>query len=167
MWRSYLFADGEVCVQKTPSVFVDSLWETFGRARGVPLVVAPSSAARDPQRLLAVLEEHQVSRIVLVPAALRLLLDAAESAGSRAARALRLVSVSGDALPTALAARAARLLPHARLLNLYGSTEVSADVTSFDVGAALATGSPLPAICPLGTPIAGAVVQLLQPAGRQ
>ena len=164
MWRSYPFADGEVCVQKTPSVFVDSLWETFGPlARGVLLVVAPSSAVRDPQRLLAVLEEHQVSRIVLVPAALRLLLDAAESAGSPL-RALRLVSVSGDALPTALAARAVRLLPHARLLNLYGSTEVSADVTSFDVGAALATGSPLPAICPLGTPIAGAVVQLLQPA---
>ena len=33
MWRSYPFADGEVCVQKTPSVFVDSLWETFRAAR--------------------------------------------------------------------------------------------------------------------------------------
>ena len=100
MWRSYPFADGEVCVQKTPSVFVDSLWETFGPlARGVPLVVAPSSAARDPQRLLAVLEEHQVSRIVLVPAALRLLLDAAEASAESPLRALRLVSVSGDALP--------------------------------------------------------------------
>ena len=165
MWRSYPFADGEVCVQKTPSVFVDSLWETFGPlVRGVPLVVAPSSAVRDPQRLLAVLEEYQVSRIVLVPAALRLLLDAAEASAASPLRALRLLSVSGDALPMALAARAVRLLPHARLLNLYGSTEVSADVTSFDVGAALATGSPLPAICPLGTPIAGAVVRLLQPA---
>ena len=85
--RSDLFADGEVCVQKTPSVFVDSLWETFGPfPRGVPLVVAPSSAVRDLQRLLAVMEEYEVSRIVLVPAALWLLLDAAEASAVAAAR---------------------------------------------------------------------------------
>ena len=41
--------------------------------------------------------------------------------------------ISGEPFPTSLAARTLALLPHVTLLNLYGATEVSADVACFNV----------------------------------
>jgi len=208
MWEAYPFAPDEVCVAKTPLGFVDSLWEMVGPlAKGVPLLLLPSDAASRPHALLPVLREWRASRLVLVPSALRMLLDACEACDGgtlstppappppppsvRVARpfsepsrafsepsrnllpSLRVLSVSGDALPWALCVRAAALLPHVRLLNLYGCTETSADATAFDVTAAMARGSSDGGgggggigvgICPLGAPIRGAHVWLLRAA---
>ena len=42
MWDTYPFKSDEVCCQKTPLSFVDSVWEIFGPLlRGVPLVIIP------------------------------------------------------------------------------------------------------------------------------
>ncbi|EOD05404.1 hypothetical protein EMIHUDRAFT_448643 [Emiliania huxleyi CCMP1516] len=185
MWEAYPFAPDEVCVAKTPLGFVDSLWEMVGPlAKGMPLLLLPSDAASRPHALLPVLREWRASRLVLVPSALRMLLDACEacdggtpstppappplplpSPSRNLLPSMRVLSVSGDALPWALCVRAAALLPHVRLLNLYGCTETSADATAFDVTAAMARGSSDGGgggggigvgICPLGAPIRGA-----------
>ena len=44
-----------------------------------------------------------------------------------------MLCISGEPFPTSLAARTLALLPHVTLLNLYGATEVSADVACFKV----------------------------------
>jgi aspartate racemase len=82
--------------------------------------------------------------------------DVLESALSR----LRICVSSGEALPAALAHRFKERLPHARLLNLYGSTEVSADVTCYDT-ARLPRAA---ASVPLGTPITNAEIHILDRA---
>ena len=46
---------------------------------------------------------------------------------------LKLWMLSGEGLAADLAARFQRAMPDARLLNLYGSTEVSADATAYEV----------------------------------
>ena len=76
MWRAYPFKDGEVCCQKTYLSFVDSVWEIFGPLlQGVPTVIIPDDAVKDPHLLVENLAANHVSRIVLVPSLLRVLLD--------------------------------------------------------------------------------------------
>ncbi|HEU0076034.1 MAG TPA: amino acid adenylation domain-containing protein, partial [Longimicrobiaceae bacterium] len=134
MWSEHPFAADEVCCQKTSLAFVDSVWEVFGPLlAGVPSVLVPDEDARDPEALVAHLSLRGVTRIVLVPSLLGALLDAYPEIGRRCPR-LRLVVTSGEALRPELARRFAEALPGARLLNLYGSSEVAADSTHHPVG---------------------------------
>ena len=107
------------------------------------MLLLPAAAAADPRALRAACEAWRVSRLLLVPQALRMLLDACddEEGGEKGGEqeggeegeevpsllpslqptllpSLRILSVSGDALPWPLCTRAAEALPHARLLTL-------------------------------------------------
>ncbi|MGW0709711.1 amino acid adenylation domain-containing protein [Streptomyces sp. NPDC002643] len=151
MWREHPLRPGEVCCQKTAIGFVDSVWELFAPlTSGASTVVLSDQVVRDPRSLLRALREHRVSRLVVVPALLRALLDAL-GRGDRALPALHRVVTSGEAASADLVRRFAAVLPDAVLLNLYGSTEVSADATAYDCRE-LPPGSPT---VPAGRPIAG------------
>ena len=154
MEAAYPFAAGEVCCQKTAIGFVDGVWELFGPLlAGVPSVVLPGDEARDARRLAAAVERHGVTRLVAVPSLLRALLEEPELAARLGT--LRLAVSSGERLPADLAQRFFRALPACRLLNLYGSTEVAADVTCQELRPA-----DLPAV-PIGRPIANSRVYVL------
>lgn len=130
-WGAYPFADDEVCCCKTPLSFVDSVAEIFvPLLRGIPTVMVPDSDAKDPRRLVELLSGARVTRLVLVPSLLREIL-ALPDLPTLLSR-LRICVSSGEALPIELARRFHQSLPDAVLLNLYGSTEVSADVTCYD-----------------------------------
>ncbi|MGC2057729.1 MAG: amino acid adenylation domain-containing protein [Candidatus Sulfotelmatobacter sp.] len=129
MWRTYPFKASEVCCQKTNLGFVDSIWEIFGPLlAGVPNVIIPQEAVRDPEEMLQVLARERVTRIVLVPSLLRTLLDHSQDLQARVPD-LTLWSCSGEVLPADLAKRFREAFPEAALLNIYGSSEVAADVT--------------------------------------
>ena len=166
MWDTFPFDAGEVCCQKTVLSFVDSVWELFGPLlRGVPTVVIPDLVVKDPARLIRTLAANRVSRFVLVPSLLRLLLAAAPDL-SRRLPLLRHWVCSGEALTTDLARQFEAAMPHAKLLNFYGSSEVAADVTWYEVGA---TGHEAHAALrgvPLGKPIANTEIYVLDPAGE-
>ncbi|HEY6376501.1 MAG TPA: amino acid adenylation domain-containing protein [Edaphobacter sp.] len=133
MWGRYPFLDGEICCQKTFLGFVDSIWEIFGPLlQGVPSVILPDEALIDPAQLVQLLSEYEVSRIVLVPSLLRALLEGVDEIQNRLPK-LRLWTCSGEVLPTELADRLSEVLPHATLLNVYGSSEVAADVTWHEI----------------------------------
>jgi len=134
MWERYPFEAGEVCCQKTNVGFVDSVWEIFGPLlAGVPSVILPQEAVLDPEELLQVLAEQRVTRIVLVPSLLRALLEHAPNLEERVPE-LKLWSCSGEVLTWELARRFRKGYPGAKLLNIYGSSEVAADVTWHEVG---------------------------------
>ena len=82
---------------------------------------------------------------------------------------MRLLSVSGDVLPMSLATQAAALVPAARVLNLYGCSEASADCTCYELagrsGAGGAGNLSRSQLCPLGWPIAGAELRLMPVTG--
>ena len=133
MWKTYPFKPGEVCCQKTNIGFVDSIWEIFGPLlAGVPNVIIPQEAVLDPELFLRVLERERVSRIVLVPSQLRALLEHASDLQQRVPH-LTMWTCSGEVLPIELARRFRTAFPGARMLNIYGSSEVAADATCHEI----------------------------------
>ena len=129
MWETYPFAEGEVCCVKTSLNFVDSVWEIFGPLlKGIPIVMIPDEVVKDTRELVRVLADHRVTRIVLVPSLLRVMM---ESGGDLASRltALKYWVSSGEALAKEVIEQFRQRLPGRALLNLYGSSEVAADVT--------------------------------------
>jgi amino acid adenylation domain-containing protein len=163
MWERYGFEAGEVSCQKTNLGFVDSVWEIFGPLLGgVASVIVPQEALVDPEELIGYLVEHHVTRMVLVPSLLRALLDHAPNLGERLP-ALKLWSLSGEALTWELAGRFQKACPKARLLNIYGSSEVAADVTWHEVreSAEGKTG-----LVPIGRPISNTQVYVLDRHGN-
>lgn len=129
MWRAFPFEPHDTCCQKTALGFVDVVWEVLGPVLGgAPLVFVPEESRRDPLAMIRFLAQKEVTRIVLVPSLLRAML-AYEEAVAASLFKVRFWICSGEALPADLARRFHDVLPEAVLLNLYGSSEVAADVT--------------------------------------
>jgi amino acid adenylation domain-containing protein len=160
MWERYPFQAGEVCCQKTNVGFVDSVWEIFGPLlAGVPSVILPQEAVLDPEELLQILAERRVTRIVLVPSLLRALLEHAPNLEERLPE-LKLWSCSGEVLTWELARRFRKGYPGAKLLNIYGSSEVAADVTWHEVREEEQDAQGTVSV-PIGRPISNAQVYVL------
>ena len=156
MWRTYPFTAGETCCQKTALGFVDSVWEIFGPLLGgVRALIAPDEYLLDLNRFVALLAQHEVTRLVLVPSLLRTLLDVVPDLAARLPR-LTLWSISGEALSADLVRRFRHALPKATLLNIYGSSEVAADVTYCQ----LSLSEDLASI-PVGRPISNTQIFIL------
>ena len=109
----------------------------------------------DPELLLDLLAGERVTRIVLVPTLLRVLLEHIPDLDARVPM-LKLWTVSGEYLPLDLAKDFRTALPTAVLLNLYGSSEVAGDATCYQVGELDDLGT-----VPIGKPIANARVYIL------
>jgi amino acid adenylation domain-containing protein len=156
MWEAYPFCIDEICAQKTSLSFVDSVAEIFcPLLQGVPIFLLPDETVMDSDDLTRQLTTQQVTRIVLLPSQLDGLLDACLHSGTELP-ALRFCFTSGEALRYDLYRRFKELLPHATLVNLYGSSEVAADVTYFDTSTTDPRG-----FVPIGKPIANVRVYLL------
>ena len=161
MHEAYPFARGEVACCKTSIGFVDSVWEMLGALlAGVPTVIVPDEVVLDPEAFVALLGQHRVSRIVLVPTLLRVLLDCAPDLGTRLPD-LRMWSVSGEVLAPDLVRRFSQVCPHQKLINIYGSSEVAADVLVHEIQDADING-----IVPIGKPIANTQVYILDRTGQ-
>lgn len=165
MWTAFPFAADEACLAWTSPAFVDHVWEIFGcLGAGVPLVYALHTGVKAlPHEALQVINDHQITRLVMVPSLLRGLLDAADAQGSiDMMSSVRYVTVSGEALPCELVRRFLEDVPGSpTLLNIYGSTEVAADVTCamFQKGMTMSEGS----LASIGHPITGVSAHLLNP----
>ena len=132
MWHAYPFQDNEVCCQKTSLCFIDSLWELFGSIlQGVPLVIIPEHTVQNPHMLVQTLSDFRVTRTVSVPSLLRELLNLYTDLQQRLPL-MKLWVSSGEPLPYDLCRRFYEAMPDSILLNLYGSSEVTADATFFD-----------------------------------
>jgi amino acid adenylation domain-containing protein len=149
MWKNFPFKPGEVCCLKTSFNFVDSIWEIFGPLlQGIPSVMLSDETGRDPAKMARNLARFGVTRIVTVPSLLRVMLESHPDLGTLLP-AMRLWVSSGEALEPDLCRRFYQAMPQATLLNLYGSTEVAADVTAYVVPPNLDHR----ATVPLGRPI--------------
>jgi acyl-CoA synthetase (AMP-forming)/AMP-acid ligase II len=114
----------------------------------------------DPRETLAAVARHRATALAVVPVMLQRILELpAETIASYDLRALRIVALSGSALPGELATRAMDVLGDV-LYNLYGSTEVAwaTIATPEDLRAAPGTA---------GRPPMGTVVKLLDAEGRE
>ena len=163
MWRVLPFEPHEVLAHRASLDFVDSVWEIFGGLlTGTPTVIIPPHIASDMLRMVDALREAQATRLTLVPSALSTLLAARPELGHDLPK-LRLWTVSGEALTPGLLRRFNAAAPQATLLNLYGSTEVAADVTwARFSGPEDFARDPVP----IGAPIDQAQLRVLDDQGR-
>ena len=130
MWREFPYREESVSCQKTASSFVDSVWETFGGLlAGIRTVILSEDESRDAERMLERAHAEGVTRIVVVPSLLRVLLEL------KPPPKLTEWFVSGEALETSSWERFQERAPGARLINLYGSSEVAGDATWYEMRA--------------------------------
>lgn len=132
MWKKFPYRDNEVCVLKTAICFVDSLAEIFSPLlQGVTLAIPEKNLIKDPSNFLKFLFAYSVTRIVLVPSFLSVLTQYKDL--SEKIPKLYFWVVSGETLSLQLAKKFKSVMPHGRLINLYGSTEVTADITCHEI----------------------------------
>jgi amino acid adenylation domain-containing protein/non-ribosomal peptide synthase protein (TIGR01720 family) len=160
-WEAFPFRAGEVCCQKTTLAFVDAVAEIFAPLlQGVPAVLVPDEVRGDLARLVEILAGARVTRLVVVPSLLAALLDVYPDLSERLP-ALQRWTTSGETLSAELCERFVRALPGRTLVNLYGCSEVTADVTSF-----VPTEEPWQGRVPIGRPIDNTRIYLLDPHGE-
>jgi amino acid adenylation domain-containing protein len=157
LWKTYPFTPGEVCCQKTAISFVDSVWEIFAPLlQGIPTVIINDATVLDSQLFIQALAHHKVTRIILVPSLLRLLLDNYSHLTKKLSH-LKIWITSGEALSVKLAQTFRELIPDAKLINLYGSSEVSANATYYDTSLLQDQANSVP----IGRPIDNTLVYVM------
>nr|WP_229840617.1 non-ribosomal peptide synthetase [Streptomyces roseolilacinus] len=141
---------GDSVVFNAPPAFDISVWQmlsalvTGGRVR-----VVDGDTAPDPKALFGRVADEAVTVLEVVPSLLRTALDLWDATGSAPALpALRRLVVTGEALPRDLCARWLARYPHIPLLNAYGPTECSDDVTHAVLADPAAEGR-----VPIGEPV--------------
>ncbi|HEX6288816.1 MAG TPA: amino acid adenylation domain-containing protein [Herpetosiphonaceae bacterium] len=142
------------CVAQTASQCFDiSVWQFLAALLvGGQVRIFPDEVAFDPRRLLERVTQDRVTILETVPSLMRIMLEGIAQATDRPAlSALRWLIPTGEALPPELCATWLNLYPTIPLLNAYGPTECSDDVTHYRID------RPLPADTlhvPIGRPIA-------------
>ncbi|MFF7110513.1 amino acid adenylation domain-containing protein [Pseudomonas sichuanensis] len=127
MQQAYGIDASDTVLQKTPFSFDVSVWEFFWPLMtGARLAVAAPGEHRDPARLIATIQRHQVSTLHFVPSMLQAFIH---EPGVEACTSLRRIVCSGEALPVDAQQQVFARLPQAGLYNLYGPTEAAIDVT--------------------------------------
>jgi amino acid adenylation domain-containing protein len=171
MWDAYPFGPNEKCALKTSIGFVDHMWELFGPlAKGITAVLFKKEELLDLDSLLNKLSIHKITRWVLVPSLLRTLLEKM-AIDHITLDNLQYWTCSGEAIPANLVKDFYALFPAAshRLLNIYGSSEVTADVTCYDTSIDFVQSTDNVknhGKVPIGKPIANTQVYIVDNAGR-
>ncbi|WP_329382318.1 amino acid adenylation domain-containing protein [Streptomyces sp. NBC_01351] len=152
--------DGPLTVTSTaPLTFDISVWQMF-----VPLIFGgtvralPDETVRDPRALFRLVADERVDVTQVVPSLLHAALDEWDHTGESPALALRCLAVTGEALPADLCHRWAALHPAIPLVNCYGPTECSDDVTQAVI---TADNLPTDSRTPIGRPVRGSRLLVL------
>ncbi|MDN5863894.1 MAG: amino acid adenylation domain-containing protein [Gammaproteobacteria bacterium] len=146
-------ADDTLCAVTTMSFDIAGLEMYLPLVSGASVVIAGHDDILDPEKLLQLIAEHEVSVLQTTPSLLRLLLAADHS---RSLRGLRLL-IGGEPLPLNVARRAGACA--GELWNMYGPTETT-------IWSSVCRIPPKPTRIAIGKPIAGTSVYVLD-AERQ
>ncbi|MFE3515491.1 amino acid adenylation domain-containing protein, partial [Streptomyces sp. NPDC059166] len=150
-----LTADDTV-VENAPLTFDISVWQMLA-----PLTVGGTvrfvdrETAVDPWKLFALTAAERIPVLEVVPSLLRAALDGWSAAGTEppALPDLRLLMVTGEALPRDTAAHWLRSYPAIPLVNAFGPTECSDDVTHAVIDTTALASIDEAAPVPIGRPV--------------
>ena len=129
MKEAGLISKTSIVAIKTSVTFVDSITELL-----LPLLIPCSASCLDPALVLRprflfkALQRHKITHYTSTPSLLNLWTEDFASLN------LKVLVSSGELLPWSLALKLKKLLPAGcKILNIYGSAEVSADCSAFDI----------------------------------
>ena len=143
----------DTLAQTASQCFDISVWQFLAALLvGGRVQIYPDAVAHDAALLLQHVERDRVSILETVPSLLRAMLTAGRPQGSEHAplSALRWLIPTGEALPVDLCRHWLQRYPHVPLLNAYGPTECSDDVTHYVIAQPPAEGT---RSIPIGTAI--------------
>ncbi|MFD3515427.1 amino acid adenylation domain-containing protein [Streptomyces sp. NPDC058657] len=141
-----------------PLVFDISIWQMLAPLLvGGSVVVVRQQELSFPRRLTNFLERSGTTVVELVPTVVGWIAAEAERRMTVTLPALRWLISTGEELHPGLAARLLTASPHIRVLNAYGPTECSDDITHHEVTRPDTSRPRLP----VGSPVAGARLYLL------
>jgi tyrocidine synthetase III len=137
MQKAYPISIGDVILQKTPVVFDVSVWELFWWSfQGSSLYLLGHGEEKNPDAIIAALENHHISVMHFVPSMFHYFLTYLEAnPGSCQAESLKHLFCSGEALlpqHVKLFNRVFADNKKTRLINLYGPTEATVDVSYYN-----------------------------------
>ena len=134
-WMNRMFGlcENDIILQKTPYTFDVSVWELFWWSNyGASLAILPREAHKDPGQIIEAVKAYGVTKMHFVPSMLSAFLTYAQAVNcSVKLDSLRQVFASGEALMPAHVQKFYKLFGHAELINLYGPTECTVDVSYF------------------------------------
>ncbi|MGW9087949.1 amino acid adenylation domain-containing protein [Streptomyces yangpuensis] len=141
----------DVTVHNAPVTFDISVWQMLSPLiTGGRLLVVDRDTAADPQELFGRIATDNVTILEVVPSLLRAAIDSWQSGTPRPPLdGLRSLMVTGETLPADLAVTWGELEPGIPLVNAYGPTECSDDVTH----AVIHAGSTIGNRTPIGHPV--------------
>ena len=154
----------DVVAQTAPLGFDISVWQMLCPLLvGGRVDVVGDEVGHDPVAFARAVDRQGITVVELVPTMVRHLLDELADAPGGGLRGLRWMIATGEELPVELSRRWLEAMPHARLLNAYGPTECSDDVTHHAV-----TAGDLDLLrLPIGTPVVNAWLYVLRPPGKE
>jgi amino acid adenylation domain-containing protein len=151
----------DVVAQTAPQSFDISVWQFL-----IPLLIGgrveiiPHQTTISPAWLLKVIETREISILEIVPSLLRMILQQIELAGEERPKlaALRWMILTGETLPPQLCRQWLASYPDIPMMNAYGPTECSDDVTHYPI-----YRPPAPEVwnLPIGRPIANTQLYIL------
>ncbi|WP_245552370.1 non-ribosomal peptide synthetase, partial [Nocardia aobensis] len=152
--RQWPHGAGDTVLYKTPVTFDIAVWELFWPLQtGARIVIAEPDGHRDPAYLADCIANREISTVHFVPSMLDVLL---ETVGDSEFPSVRRVFVAGEALAQSTVDAAARVFTAAEVVNWYGPAEAEV-VTS----ARCLPGATVPATVPIGAPVSGMRVYVL------
>ena len=130
-WMYRKYGCRGLTLQKTPYTFDVSVWEILlAPAYGGSLYLMGQDEERLPDRIAEIIIKRKINRVHFVPSMLGMFLQYWEQERLCASRTnLMDVFVSGEVLSDQLTEKVFRLFPSVRLVNLYGPTECTIDVS--------------------------------------
>jgi amino acid adenylation domain-containing protein len=141
--------------QTASQCFDISVWQMLAALLvGGRVQICTDEVTQDPERLLQHVEQKRISILETVPSWLRAMLDTTQNVDQPGKQpqltALRWMVPTGEALPVELSRRWLHRYPHVPLLNAYGPTECSDDVTHYVIAEPPSEGQ---SSMPIGTAI--------------
>lgn len=129
----YPFSASDKCILKTSVSFVDFYAELFlPLILGQKLYIASDDIRKSPEDLVAAIAENSITNITLTPTVLREICRSLQEKNIQLTTLKTIIS-SGEMLNCDVVAKVKQYVPRATLLNVYGSSEMSADVTCHEV----------------------------------
>ncbi|MED1801253.1 amino acid adenylation domain-containing protein [Brevibacillus porteri] len=137
MVHRYPMNEDDTILQKTPYCFDVSVTElVLWFFTGSKLCFLAPHAEKDPELIVKTVAQHQITYIHFVPSMLSIFLDHLENVDcAEEIKTLQRVYTTGEALSAEQVQRFHRLIGqrnHTTLINLYGPTETTIEVTYYD-----------------------------------
>ena len=143
---------GSIIAQTARQSFDISIWQFLNSlVVGGKTIVLNHEVFFDPYQLLEILNQEKITILEVVPGHLAVILEAFGQVGDVSLPHLKYLLSTGEALPSALANRWLQLFPKIPIVNAYGPTECSDDVTHFIMREPMALGETVP----IGYPVRG------------